>query len=41
MVLALIETLLAKFRLFIAPEFLSSAFLLAVLGMLTHFLART
>ena len=39
--LALIETLLAKFRLFIAPEFLSSAFLLAVLGMLTHFLART
>jgi formate hydrogenlyase subunit 4 len=41
MVLAVIETLLAKFRLFIAPEFLSSAFLLAVLGMLTHFLART
>ena len=41
LVLALIETLLAKFRLFIAPEFLSSAFLLAVLGMLTHFLART
>lgn len=38
--LALIETLLAKFRLFIAPEFLSSAFLLAVLGMLTHFLVR-
>jgi formate hydrogenlyase subunit 4 len=36
--LALIETLLAKLRLFLAPEFLSTAFLLAVLGMLTHFL---
>ena len=39
--LALIETLLAKFRLFIAPEFLSSAFMLAVLGMLTYFLSLT
>jgi len=38
--LTLIETLLAKLRLFLAPEFLSSAFLLAVLGMLTHFLVR-
>ena len=38
--LALIETLLAKLRLFLAPEFLSSAFLLAVLGMLIHFLVR-
>jgi len=40
-VLALIETFFAKFRLFIAPEFLSTAFLLAVLGMLTHFLTQT
>ena len=40
MALALIETIFAKFRLFIAPEFLSTAFLLAVLGMLTHFLTR-
>ncbi len=38
--LTLIETLLAKLRLFLAPEFLSTAFLLAVLGMLTHFLVR-
>jgi formate hydrogenlyase subunit 4 len=38
--LALIEALLAKLRLFLAPEFLSSAFLLAVLGMLTHFLVQ-
>src|SRR6266700_3147813 len=38
--LALIETVLAKLRLFLAPEFLSTAFLLAVLGMLTHFLVR-
>jgi formate hydrogenlyase subunit 4 len=38
--LALIETVSAKFRLFLAPEFLSTAFLLAVLGMLTHFLVR-
>jgi len=39
--LSLLETLLAKLRLFLAPEFLSSAFLLAVLGMLIHFLTRT
>src|SRR2546425_2403997 len=38
--LALIETVLAKLRLFLAPEFLSTAFLLAVLGMLTHFLVQ-
>jgi len=38
--LALIEAVLAKLRLFLAPEFLSSAFLLAVLGMLTHFLVQ-
>src|SRR5690348_5374371 len=38
--LAFLETLLAKLRLFLAPEFLSTAFLLAVLGMLTHFLVR-
>jgi formate hydrogenlyase subunit 4 len=37
--LALLETLLAKVRLLMAPEFLSAAFLLAVLGMLIHFLA--
>ncbi len=36
--LALIEAVLAKLRLFRAPEFLGTAFLLAVLGMLTHFL---
>src|SRR5260370_37151640 len=39
-VLALIETLLAKLRLFLAPEFLATAFLLAVLGVLIHFLVR-
>src|ERR1700690_3895682 len=39
-VLALLETLLAKLRLFLAPEFLSAAFLLGVLGMLTHFLTQ-
>jgi formate hydrogenlyase subunit 4 len=38
--LALIEALLAKMRLLLAPEFLSTAFLFAVLGMLTHFLVR-
>jgi formate hydrogenlyase subunit 4 len=38
--LALIETVSAKFRVFRAPEFLSTAFLLSVLGMLIHFLAR-
>lgn len=36
--LALIETLSAKLRLFRAPEFLATAFLLAVLGLLVHLL---
>jgi formate hydrogenlyase subunit 4 len=34
--LALIETLSAKMRIFRAPEFLGTAFLLAVLAMLVH-----
>ncbi len=36
--LALLETLLAKMRLFRIPEFLGTAFMLAVLGLLVHFL---
>jgi formate hydrogenlyase subunit 4 len=36
--LALIETVSAKMRIFRAPEFLGTAFMLAVLGMLVHFL---
>src|SRR6202790_3313906 len=36
--LALIETLSAKLRVFRAPEFLSTAFLFAVLGLLVHLL---
>ena len=36
--LAFLETISAKLRLFRAPEFLGTAFLLAVLGMLIHFL---
>lgn len=36
--LALLETLSAKMRIFRAPEFLGTAFLLAVLGMLIRFL---
>ena len=36
--LALIETLLAKMRVFRVPEFLASAFLLGVLGLLVHLL---
>ena len=36
--LALLETLLAKMRIFRTPEFLGTAFLLAVLGLLIHFL---
>lgn len=36
--LALIETLLAKLRLFRAPEFLTTAFLLAAIGLLVHFM---
>jgi formate hydrogenlyase subunit 4 len=38
--LAVLETVSAKFRIFRAPEFLSTAFLLGVLGMLIHFLNR-
>ncbi len=36
--LSLLEAISAKLRLFRAPEFLGTAFLLAVLGMLIHFL---
>jgi len=36
--LAFIETIAAKVRLFRAPEFLGTAFMLAVLGMLINFL---
>ena len=36
--LALIETVSAKMRVFRAPEFLGTAFLLAVLAMLVHLL---
>jgi formate hydrogenlyase subunit 4 len=39
--LALIETVSAKLRVFRAPEFLATAFLLAVLGLLVHLLLRT
>ena len=37
-VLALVETVSAKLRIFRAPEFLAIAFLLAVLGLLVHLL---
>ena len=40
-VLALTETLNAKMRIFRAPEFLGTAFLLAVLAMLVHLLLET
>ena len=36
--LALLETISAKMRIFRVPEFMGTAFLLAVLGMLIHFL---
>jgi formate hydrogenlyase subunit 4 len=36
--LALLETLSAKMRIFRVPEYLATAFMLAVMGMLTHFL---
>jgi len=39
--LALLETLAAKMRIFKVPEFLGMAFMLAVLGMLIHFLVET
>jgi len=38
--LALIETVSAKLRVFRVPEFLTAAFLLAVLGLLVHLLLR-
>jgi len=38
MALALIETVSAKLRVFRAPEFLATAFLCAVLGLLVHLL---
>jgi formate hydrogenlyase subunit 4 len=38
MLLALIETVLAKMRIFRVPEFLASAFLLGVLALLVHLL---
>jgi len=40
-VLALIETVSAKMRIFRVPEFLATAFMLAVIGMLAHFLLGT
>jgi formate hydrogenlyase subunit 4 len=36
--LALLETVSAKMRIFRVPEFLATAFLLAVIGMLVHLL---
>ena len=36
--LALLESLSAKMRIFRVPEFLATAFLLAVIGMLVHML---
>ena len=39
--MAVIETVSAKMRIFRAPEFLGTAFLLAVLAMLIHFLLET
>ncbi len=39
--LALIETVNAKMRIFRAPEFLGTAFLLAVLGLLVRLLLET
>lgn len=38
LLLALVETLLAKLRLFRAPEFMATAFLLGVIGMLSYFM---
>jgi len=39
--LAVIETISAKLRIFRAPEFLGTAFMLAVLGMLVHLLLES
>jgi len=41
LLLALIESVSAKMRIFRAPEFLGTAFLLAVLAMLIHFLLES
>jgi len=41
LLLAVIETVSAKMRIFRAPEFLGTAFMLAVLGMLVHLLLET
>jgi formate hydrogenlyase subunit 4 len=38
LILALVETLLAKLRLFRAPEFMATAFLLGVIGLLSFFM---
>ena len=38
--LAVFETLSAKMRIFRVPEFLATAFLLAVIGLLVHLLLR-
>ena len=35
-----LETVSAKMRIFRVPEFLATAFLLAVIGMLVHILVR-
>lgn len=40
-ILALVETLSAKMRIFRVPEFLATAFLLGVIGMLTHIFLGT
>jgi formate hydrogenlyase subunit 4 len=39
--LAVLETASAKMRIFRVPEFLATAFLLAVIGLLVHILLAT
>jgi formate hydrogenlyase subunit 4 len=39
--LAILESLSAKMRIFRVPEFLASAFLFAVIGLLVHILLAT
>jgi formate hydrogenlyase subunit 4 len=41
MSLAVLETLSAKMRIFRVPEFLATAFLLAVMGLLVHILLES
>jgi len=41
MFLVVWETIMAKMRLFRVPQFLGFAFLLALLGMLTHVILET